>query len=448
MAIEVYVFDCDGVIINSGEDIAGAVNAALKEFGFWTVPVEKIVEFTGDGARNLILHALDFSTKGKLDVSSGYGKESVEKVLSFYLDYYKNHPVEKTYLYAGIKEFLGKLREKGKRVCLLTNKPKNIARIILEKLGIFEYFDLITGPDTLDENGEKIKMKPEPDGLIYTLRILNKRFNEEYTNKNVIMFGDSAQDIKAGKAFGCMTVACRGGLGNKDKLLAENPDLCFSVAGEAEKFIDILSKDNGISEMEKYAMKNEIPALQDEGSNFICDYIKKNSVKEILEIGTAIATSSIRFARIDEKIHVTTIEIHPDRFEQAKKNVKDAGLEDRITLIFGDALSDEAFKKIKEVALKNGANGKFDLIFIDAAKGQYINFFNIYANLLSENGAVITDNLSFHGMVEDLSLTHNYSTKKLVKKIRKYIDFLKNNAEFITEFYKVGDGISISKKDN
>jgi len=88
------------------------------------------------------------------------------------------------------------------------------------------------------------------------------------------------------------------------------------------------------------------------------------------------------------------------------------------------------------------------LIFIDAAKAQYINFFNRYSPLLSENGVIISDNLSFHGMVEDLSLTHNYSTIKLVKKIRKYIDFLKNNEEFETEFLKLGDGIGVSRRKN
>ena len=61
---------------------------------------------------------------------------------------------------------------------------------------------------------------------------------------------------------------------------------------------------------------------------------------------------------------------------------------------------------------------------------------------------IITDNLKFHGMVEDLSLTHNYSTKKLVKKIRKYIEFLKNNTEFSTEFFDCGDGISVSKRNS
>lgn len=435
MAIELYIFDCDGVIINSAEDIASAVNVSLKKFGYWQIPLYKVVEFVGDGTEKLLLRALDFSTKGKFNAESSYGKESFSKILAFYLEYYYSHAVEKTCLYAGIKELLRILKEKGKKVCLLTNKPEKIAEVILKKLEVFEYFDLITGPDTLDENGRQIPKKPEPDGLLYTLRKINSRFGSCFTEKNAVMFGDSAQDILAGKAFGCKTIACRGGLGNKELLLAENPDFCFSVASEVEKFIDVLSKDDGVSEMEKYAMKNEVPVLQNAGSDFIADYIKNHEIKNILEIGTAIGTSSIRFAKIRDNIHVTTIEIDEKRYAQAVKNVEAEGLKQRITLIFGDALTARI-------------QGKFDLIFIDAAKAQYINFFNRYSPLLSENGVIISDNLSFHGMVEDLSLTHNYSTIKLVKKIRKYIDFLKNNEEFETEFFKLGDGIGVSRRKN
>ncbi len=67
---------------------------------------------------------------------------------------------------------------------------------------------------------------------------------------------------------------------------------------------------------------------------------------------------------------------------------------------------------------------------------------------MNDNGVIITDNLSFHGMVEDITLTHNRNTKQLVGKIRAYIDFLKNNSEFDTEFFPLGDGISVSKKKN
>lgn len=435
MATEIYVFDCDGVIINSAEDIASAVNVSLKEFGYWQIPLEKVVEFVGDGTELLLLRALKFSTKGKFNENSPYGKESFQKILNFYLEYYYSHAVEKTTLYAGVKELLKLLKSKKKKICLLTNKPGNIARFILEKLGAAVYFDLITAPDTLDEEGKPVPKKPAPDGLEYTLRQMNLKFGTDFKPENVIMFGDSAQDIQAGKAFGCKTVACRGGLGNKDLLLAEKADFSFSVAGEAEKFIEILSKDGCVSEMEKYAIKNEVPVLQDAGSGFIADYIKKHNIKNILEIGTAIGTSAIRFAKIRNDIHVTTIEIDPVRHEQAVKNIEAEGLSDRITAVLGDALCTEI-------------SGTFDLIFIDAAKAQYINFFNRFSPLLAEQGVIISDNLSFHGMVEDLSLTRNYSTIKLVKKIRKYIDFLKQNSDFTTEFFKVGDGIGVTRKNS
>lgn len=180
-----------------------------------------------------------------------------------------------------------------------------------------------------------------------------------------------------------------------------------------------------------YANREAVPIMQDEGCDFICDYIKSHNVKTVLEIGTAIGYSSIRFAKLADDITVTTIELDIDRHIKAVENFKACGLENRITAIHGDALTAEI-------------NGKFDLIFIDAAKAQYIKFFEKYKANLSENGVIISDNLSFHGMVDDLSLTHNYSTKKLVKKIQKYVEFLKTNSEFQTEFFEVGDRIGVS----
>ena len=96
--------------------------------------------------------------------------------------------------------------------------------------------------------------------------------------------------------------------------------------------------------------------------------------------------------------------------------------------------------------LETEIDGKYDLIFIDAAKSQYIKFFEKYKFNLAHNGSIITDNLSFHGLVENPSLTKNRNTRQLVGKISKYIEFLKNNDEFKTEFYQVGDGVSVSKK--
>ncbi|MCR5218214.1 O-methyltransferase [Treponema sp.] len=183
-----------------------------------------------------------------------------------------------------------------------------------------------------------------------------------------------------------------------------------------------------------YANREAVPIMQDEGCDFICDYIKEHNVKRVLEIGTAIGYSSIRFASLADDVYVTTIESDIDRFIKAQENFKDSGFEQRITAINDDALTHDF------------GDSKFDLIFIDAAKAQYIKFFEKYKENLAEGGVIISDNLSFHGMVDDLSLTHNYSTKKLVKKIQKYVAFLKENQEFDTEFFEIGDRISVSKR--
>ena len=190
---------------------------------------------------------------------------------------------------------------------------------------------------------------------------------------------------------------------------------------------------NDLDDIKLYAAKNSIPIMRDGGIEFICRYIKEHNIKRILEIGTAIGFSAIEFARVAPDITVTTIELDIDRHIRALQNIHDSGLDNRIKAINADALQVEL-------------SDTFDMIFIDAAKGQYINFFEKYKSNLAPDGVFISDNLSFHGMVEDLTLTHNYSTIKLVKKIRKYIDFLKKNEEFETKFYEVGDGVSVSKR--
>ncbi len=188
-------------------------------------------------------------------------------------------------------------------------------------------------------------------------------------------------------------------------------------------------------DIKKKALENNIPIMQDEGIAFIVDYIQKNNVNSILEIGSAVGYSAISFALAKDNVKVTTIERDLERYQEAVFNIQSMGLEDSITILNEDAL---------EVSISS----KFDLIFIDAAKSQYIKFFEKYRNNLNDNGVIITDNLSFHGMVEDITLTHNRNTKQLVGKIRAYIDFLKNNSEFDTEFFPLGDGISVSKKKN
>ncbi|WP_027729320.1 O-methyltransferase [Treponema sp. C6A8] len=190
-----------------------------------------------------------------------------------------------------------------------------------------------------------------------------------------------------------------------------------------------------INEIKDFADMHSVPIMKDEGISFICDYIKEHNVKRVLEIGTAIGFSSINFARAGEEVFVSTIEMDLERYQAAVKNIADNGLSDRINCYLGDA------------GTWTPPQGEvYDLIFIDGPKAQYINHFERFKDSLAPDGVIITDNLSFHGMVEDLSLTHNYSTIKMMRKIRKFIKFLRENKEFSTTFYDLGDRISVSKR--
>lgn len=185
--------------------------------------------------------------------------------------------------------------------------------------------------------------------------------------------------------------------------------------------------------IEEYAHSNNIPIMLSDGIEFLTDFIKKNNVKRILEIGSAIGYSAIRMALVDSDISVVTIERDVLRYNEAVSNINDFGLSERINIINADAL-------------ECNVDGKFDLIFIDAAKAQYIKFFEKYKSNLDANGVIISDNLSFHGMVDNIESITNRNTKQLVKKISNYIEFLKNNDEFNTEFISIGDGIGISRR--
>lgn len=187
-----------------------------------------------------------------------------------------------------------------------------------------------------------------------------------------------------------------------------------------------------LKEMKEYAKENNIPIMMDDGLKFIEDYIKKNNIKRILEIGSAIGYSAIRMC-LNENICITTIERDEVRYKEAVKNIKKAKLENQITLIYDDALNIDL-------------DEKYDLIFIDAAKGQYIKFFEKFEKNLSEKGAIISDNLKFHGYTEQKERIKSKNLRQLVNKIRKYIEFLKENNTYQTTFYDIGDGIGVTKK--
>lgn len=189
-----------------------------------------------------------------------------------------------------------------------------------------------------------------------------------------------------------------------------------------------------IKEIKEYARINDVPIMQDEGIDFLTTMIIKYQINTVLEVGTAIGYSAIMMALANPKLKVVSIERDEDRYLEALKNVKKFGLEDRITLLFKDAL---------DVSLHD----KFDMIFLDGAKGQNINFFNHFERNLGDKGFFVTDNIYFHGYVlKDENEIKSRNLKGLVRKIKAYIDFLKANNDYVTTFYEKGDGIAVTQK--
>lgn len=191
--------------------------------------------------------------------------------------------------------------------------------------------------------------------------------------------------------------------------------------------------ENLIRELEEYARNHDIPIMQKEGIEFFRNLVQENQIKSILEIGSAIGYSAIQLARICPEIKIVTIERDDDRYRQAICNVQKSGLGNQITLIHGDALETEV-------------EGKFDCIFIDAAKAQYIKFFEKYEKNLKNEGLIISDNLSFHGFVDHPEKKMSRNLRQLVRKIKTYIEYLKDNPNYETIFIDEGDGLAISRK--
>lgn len=190
-------------------------------------------------------------------------------------------------------------------------------------------------------------------------------------------------------------------------------------------------------EMEEYAQEKNVPIIEKKSIAFIMKYIKDNNVKSILEIGSAIGYSAILMASSCDDTYVTTIERDEERYMECLKNVKKCGLDKKVNVVFQDALD-----------VNLASDLKYDLIFIDAAKGQYTKYFEKYKYFLKENGAIITDNLKFHGYVGKSKSIESKNLKSLVQKIENYIDYLKENTEFETKFYDIGDGLSVSTWKN
>lgn len=188
-------------------------------------------------------------------------------------------------------------------------------------------------------------------------------------------------------------------------------------------------------EIRKYAIDNNIPIFTEETQNFMVDLIKKNNVKNILEIGSAIGYSALVMASVDENIKITTIERDVNRYQVALDFLQEYD-KNQIKIINADALNYEL-----------DHHDSYDLLFIDAAKAQYRKFFEKYTPYLSENGMIVVDNVDFHGFVSGERATNNRNTKQLVRKIKAFNDWICQQSQWHVEYYSLGDGVYVIRRN-
>lgn len=200
--------------------------------------------------------------------------------------------------------------------------------------------------------------------------------------------------------------------------------------------LNVLPTSKVIKDMRKYVETNKIPVINDEALLFFLHLLDVLKPKRILEIGTAIGFCVINLATYDENILIDTIEKSEFMFSEATKIIKKAKLTERINVFLGDALDFELEKLAPE----------YDIIFIDASKAQYIKFFEKYENLLAPDGVILSDNLLFHGFVNNTKMIESKNLRHLVEKIEAYNLYLAKNKNYDTKFFAIGDGIAVSRK--
>ncbi len=189
-----------------------------------------------------------------------------------------------------------------------------------------------------------------------------------------------------------------------------------------------------LEKIKEKALDEHIPIIMDDTLAVIDKVLKEIKPKKILEIGTAVGYSAMCFSKyLQEGGRIDTIERDEERIAQAKENIVKVGVQEKINIIEGDA-----------VEILPNLNEKYDMIFIDAAKGKYPFFLQESLRMLNENGIIFADNILYKGYV--MSDYNKHKQRTAVRNLREYIAEVTNNPELETEILEVGDGLAITKK--
>jgi len=203
-------------------------------------------------------------------------------------------------------------------------------------------------------------------------------------------------------------------------------------------FMNSLEKEDiaYLEELETYALDTDVPIIRKEMQSFLKTLIMMNKPRQILEVGTAIGFSALLMSEyMPADAHITTIEKYEKRIPIARDNFKKFGKEEQITLIEGDAAQVLA-----------DLSGEYDLIFMDAAKGQYIHFLPDILRLLKPGGVLLSDNVLQDGDVIESRYAVTRRNRTIHGRMREYLYELKNHPQLQTSIIPLGDGITLSVK--
>ena len=184
-------------------------------------------------------------------------------------------------------------------------------------------------------------------------------------------------------------------------------------------------------ELKTDALERHIPIIMDDTLDKIKEILEQENPNNILEIGTAVGYSAICFAKYS-KANIDTIEIDVDKYEEATRNIKLFGLEDRINIYFGNAV--DILPTLKK---------KYDIIFIDAAKSKYNIFLEESLKLINNDGIILADNILYKGYV--MSDYNKHKQRTAVRHLREYIKDVTENENLDTQILEIGDGLAISR---
>ena len=188
-----------------------------------------------------------------------------------------------------------------------------------------------------------------------------------------------------------------------------------------------------LSQIKEKALQENIPIIMDDTLEAIDTVLKNREINSILEIGTAVGYSAICFSRyLSEDGFIDTIERDEQRIKQAIINIKSMKLEDKINIYEGDA-----------VEILPTIDKKYDVVFIDAAKGKYPFFLKEALRMLNKDGIIFADNILYKGYV--MSDYNKHKQRTAVRNLREYIKEVTENPNIETEILEVGDGLAISK---